>query len=162
MVEVVALSNVSDKVPTQNIPFSLQHVPCFFQTSDTLTEIPQRTLWATSLPSNKGGWSPLCTGTIALSTFQCRRLVPTVHRHHCPFYCPLTEQETSCAQVPLPSLPSSDQGRSPRTDTISSTVLCSIHSSSWLAPSSPAFHGQRILGYLNRCFLEGFIQKTNV
>lgn len=146
MVEVVALSNTSDKAvpPTQNIPFPLQHVPCFFQTSDTLTEIPQRTLWATSLPSNKGGWSP------------------TVHRHHCPFYFPLTEQETSCAQVPLPSLPSSDQGRSPRTDTISSTVLCFIHSSSWLIPSSPAFHGQRILGYLNRCFLEGFIQETNV
>lgn len=73
MVEVIAPSNVSDQAvpPTQNIPFPLlfpRAVPCFFQTSDTLTEIPQRTLWATSLPSNEGGWSPLCIGTIVLST----------------------------------------------------------------------------------------------
>lgn len=70
MVEVLALSNVSDKAvpPTQNILFPLQYVPCFFQTSDTLTENLQRTLWAASLPSNEGDWSPLCTGTIALST----------------------------------------------------------------------------------------------
>lgn len=101
MVEVVALSNVSDKAPTQNIPFPLQHVPCFFQTSDTLTEIPQRTLWATSLPSNKGGWSPLRTGTIVLSTSHWLSRKPAVYRYHCPLHFPVQEVGPHCAQAPL-------------------------------------------------------------
>lgn len=79
-------------------------------------------------------------------------------RGHCelPLCLPVREADPHCAQASLPPLPSSDHGRSPCTDTISSTVLCLIHSSSWFTPSSPTFHGQGILGYLNRCFLEGW------